>query len=53
MDINSLNRRIGLNLSEESILPILLHSSYPKQDTLLRKNKKVYESFGRSIVQVP
>lgn len=52
MDINSLNCRLGLDLSEESILPILLHSSYPKQDTLLRKRNKVYESFGRSIVQV-
>ena len=50
MDIQELNRRLGLNLTEENVQQVLYHSGYPQQNALLRKRNKVYVSYGNSII---
>ena len=50
MDVKELNRRLGLNLTEESVQQVLYHSSYPQQSASLRKRNKVYVSYGNSVI---
>lgn len=50
MDVTDLGKRINILLPNDKLEEIVIHSSYP-QDSVLRKRNKEYYVWGRSIIK--